>query len=78
MIATLTSKGQITLPKEIRDSLKLKAGDRVDFVVLRKGRFEGIAVKQPVSALKGMVPKPRKPVSLEAMGKAVVAGARRK
>ena len=31
--ATLTSKGQLTLPKAIRDLLRLDAGDRVDFVV---------------------------------------------
>ena len=31
--ATLTSKGQITLPKAIRDLLRLSAGDRVDFIV---------------------------------------------
>lgn len=78
MIATLTSKGQITLPKDIRDSLKLRTGDKIDFVPLRNGKFEGIAIKQSVSKLKGMVPKPKKAVSLEEMDRAINAGARRK
>jgi AbrB family looped-hinge helix DNA binding protein len=35
--ATVTSKGQITVPKAIRDLLRLHAGDRVDFVVQDDG-----------------------------------------
>jgi AbrB family looped-hinge helix DNA binding protein len=32
-VATMTSKGQITIPKEIRDSLRLHTGDRVAFLL---------------------------------------------
>jgi len=44
-MATLTTKGQLTIPKEIRDALKLKAGDKVE-LVLTKDRA---AVLRPVS-----------------------------
>lgn len=35
--ATLTSKGQTTIPKHIRDSLRIKAGDRISFTLLPDG-----------------------------------------
>jgi AbrB family looped-hinge helix DNA binding protein len=35
--ATLTSKGQITIPKTIRDALRLDAGGKVEFLVLQDG-----------------------------------------
>ncbi|MCA9457205.1 MAG: AbrB/MazE/SpoVT family DNA-binding domain-containing protein, partial [Nitrospira sp.] len=38
-VATLTSKGQITLPKKIREQLKLQPGDRVEFLVGTDGRI---------------------------------------
>ena len=54
MIATVTTKGQVTIPKDIRDRLGIKANDRVDFVL------EGDrAVLMPVRSLRelrGIVP----------------------
>lgn len=44
-IATLTTKGQVTIPKEIRDSLHLHTGDRIEIVVNDKGE----AVIRPIS-----------------------------
>jgi len=75
MIATLTSKGQLTLPKPVRDRLNLRAGDRVDCVVSEDGVIEIIPLKQPASALRGILPKPSRPVSIEEMNDAVARGA---
>lgn len=75
--ATITSKGQITLPKAVRDHLALGPGDRVDFVLAPDGRFDLIPVKASVKSLKGCVPAPGKTVSVDAMAKAVRIRARR-
>ncbi len=75
--ATITSKGQITLPKAVRDRLELGPGDRVDFVLAPDGRFDLIPVKASIKSLKGCVPAPKKPVTIEAMAKAVRARAKR-
>ena len=40
MCATLSSKGQVTIPVETRDMLRLNAGDKIDFVVFDKNRVE--------------------------------------
>ena len=57
-IATLTSKGQITLPKEVREHLHLGEGDRLEFVI----RSDGEVRVQPVTGsyldLRGMVGRP--------------------
>ncbi|WP_447971163.1 AbrB/MazE/SpoVT family DNA-binding domain-containing protein [Nitrospira sp. M1] len=77
-IATLTSKGQITLPKEIRQQLKLDPGDRVEFLVGSDGRITVWPVTSDVKTLKGMIPKPKKPVTLEAMRAAIRRRGRRR
>jgi len=35
-VATITTKGQVTIPKSVRDSLMLSAGDKIEFVVTNK------------------------------------------
>lgn len=74
--ATLTSKGQLTLPKEVRVALGVGPGDRVDFVRMEDGNFAVIPATMPVKRLKGILKKPAKPVSLDAMEKAILSGAK--
>jgi antitoxin PrlF len=75
MDATLTSKGQITIPKAIREHLKVKAGDRVKMFVQPDGHVVLLPVI-PVTALKGIVKsRRRRPVTIEEMDKAVRDGA---
>jgi AbrB family looped-hinge helix DNA binding protein len=69
--ATLSSKGQITIPVEVRNELKVDAGDRVEFVQIAPGRYEFVAATGDVSQLKGMFGKPKKTVPIEAMNAAI-------
>jgi AbrB family looped-hinge helix DNA binding protein len=69
--ATLTSKGQITIPAMVRNALGVEAGDRVEFVQIEHGRFELVAVTQSVTALKGLVRKAASPVTIAAMNEAI-------
>lgn len=75
MLATLTSKGQITIPKPARDALQLAPGDRVEFVFGDDGRLFLLSATRPVQSLKGMLPAPARPVSLEAMDTAIADAA---
>ena len=69
--ATLTGKGQITIPVEVRQALRLDSGDRVEFVEVEPGRFEIVPATRSVTALKGMFGKPRRTVSIEEMNAAI-------
>lgn len=71
MQATMTSKGQVTFPKPIRDKLRLRPGDKIDFVLEEDGSLRITPVTASVTQLKGMAPKPESPVSLEAMDEAI-------
>lgn len=62
--ATLTSKGQTTIPKDIRDRLHLKPGDRLEFVLQPDGRVLMIPATVDVRDLKGILPKPKRKLSL--------------
>ncbi len=74
MESALTVKGQATIPKAIREHLRLKPGDRVKFFVHPDGTVV-LLPKIPVSALKGIVKRPRRPVTLQRMREAVADGA---
>ncbi len=73
MQATITAKGQVTVPKPIRDRLRLKPGDRIDFILESGDEVRVVPVTASVRQLKGMVPKPRQPVTLEQMDDAIAA-----
>jgi antitoxin PrlF len=70
--ATVTSKGQITIPAKVREALKLEAGDRVEFVEVEEGKFQLIPATRSIRELRGMFYDPgRKPVSIEEMNAAI-------
>jgi antitoxin PrlF len=76
--ATLTSKGQVTIPVKVRAALGLDAGDRIEFVEVGKGEFNIVAATRSVQELSGMLyRKGRKPVSIEEMNAAIAKGAAR-
>ena len=69
--ATLTSKGQTTVPKDIREHLGLRPGDRMEFVIDSEGRVGIIRASVDIGDLAGFLPKPKKAVTVEAMDRAI-------
>lgn len=65
--ATLTTKGQTTIPKEIREHLGLRPGDRMRFLIDPDGRVTVEAATLSVRDLRGILPKPSRAVSIEEM-----------
>ena len=75
MYATLSSKGQITIPAALRTLFGWRTGDALDFVVCEESsRVELVAKRNSVTALKGMIEKPSKAISLEEMDAAIGMG----
>ena len=75
---TLTSKGQITLPKAVREALHLDTGDRVDFQLRSDGVVELRPETGDLLGLFGSLKSPKsRPVSLEKMRQAVRKGGTR-
>ena len=69
--ATLTSKGQITIPKVVRDALGLSTGDRIEFLGTDKG-FVIVPVKRDLNALCGIFKGRRaKPATLDEIKAAI-------
>jgi antitoxin PrlF len=77
MESALTTKGQATIPKEVRDHLHIGPGDKVKFFIHPDGTVV-ILPKLPVTALKGMFRSRRGPVSLEDMEAGIAKGATRR
>ena len=69
--ATVTSKGQITIPVDVRQALRIEAGDRVEFVEVEPGRFELVPATRSVKDLKGMFGKSSRIVSIPEMNQAI-------
>ena len=71
-VSTLTSKGQTTIPKEVRDYLRLSSGDQIDFVIQADGSVVLRAATLHVKELKGILHrKGMKPVSIDSMNEAL-------
>ncbi len=77
--STLTSKGQITVPKAVRQSLRLHAGDRVAFVLHDNGEVFMKPITRTVDDVFGMLHrKGMKTRSVEEMNDAIATHAKRK
>ena len=78
MESAITAKGQATIPKAIRDHLRLKPGDRVKFFVHPDGTVV-LLPKLPATAARGMLKsRRRRPVSIEEMNEAIADAATRR
>jgi antitoxin PrlF len=79
MLATLTSKGQLTVPKEIRDRLGLDAGSILEFAILPDNTLTARPVKPDARNIRGLLHSPRPaPPTVEQMDEAVAAGLRKR
>ena len=67
----MTSKGQLTVPKDVRQKLGLKPGDRIRFLIEADGRVRLMPAKRDISELVGILPKPKRTLRLEEMDEAI-------
>jgi AbrB family looped-hinge helix DNA binding protein len=74
--ATVTATGQITLPQEIRDRLKLVSGSQISFIIDEDGQVKILPLNVPVEELSGILHRPGlKKATLEEMDIAISEGA---
>lgn len=77
--ATVTSKGQVTIPKAVRDRLQLEAGDEIDFMLNERGDVVVRPVSGDVHDLRGILERPRRrAVTVEQMNAAILREHKRK
>jgi AbrB family looped-hinge helix DNA binding protein len=72
--AALTSKGQITIPVEVRRKLGLKAGDRIGFIENENGEFVLKPKTGSIMNLRGIVKWTGKPVTIQEMNETIAKG----
>ena len=71
-LATLTTKGQVTIPKQVREALKLHAGDRIEITVTEKNEAIITPVSKKVDDVYGkLYKKGRKATSIGDIDKAI-------
>lgn len=74
MLATVTDKGQVTVPKNIRDQLHIATGSKLDFEVEEDGSLRVRVLVRGSGNLFGLVHRPEiKPLSVKAMDEGIVA-----
>ena len=73
--ATVTSQGQVTVPKEVRERLRLRPGGKVAFAIEKDGRVVMRSKQSSILDLVGILPKPKRTVTLEEMDQAIRQGA---
>ena len=73
IIGTISSKGQVTIPKKIRDFLQLGTYDKIVFIPMEKGKVLITSKQNPAKILFGMLKhrKPKEPVSIEGMDSSI-------
>lgn len=73
LVSTVTQKGQVTIPKDVRDSLHLVTGDKVEFIRNELGEIIIKPVTRKVAQVIGLLSqyKKEKPVTIEAMDQAI-------
>jgi AbrB family looped-hinge helix DNA binding protein len=72
--AAVTSKGQITIPAEVREDLGLKAGDRVSFIKGENGEYILKAKTGSIQDVKGMWKWTGKPATIEELNEIITKG----
>jgi len=69
--ATMTSKGQVTIPKAIRDAFRIKPGDRIEFFIDDEGKLVVWPITQDIASIKNIVDYSGSAVSIEDMNKVI-------
>ena len=75
--ATMTTKGQITIPIKVRRALGLKPGVRIDFYEIEGGEYAFRPKTGSIMEMEGCIPRPDHPVSIEEMNSAILVHAAR-